>query len=152
MTSKEKQLEQYIDPLGLRHFKGREFTPYWSRTKNGAKNSIPHESLWPNIAQTLIVADEVRHKLAAPMKVTSSYRNPAYNRAVGGAPASLHLRFNALDLSCADPGKAAAIADSLRGKLFGSPTSGGGTFTFAGGIGTYSTFVHIDTRGYDADW
>jgi len=150
--TKVQQLEQFIDSLGLRYFKGREFTPYWSRVKNGVKNSIPHESLWPNIVQTLIIADEVRHKLGAPMAVTSSYRSPAYNKAVGGAPASLHLRFNALDLSCSSPAKAAAIADSLRGKVFANPTSGGGTFIFAGGIGTYPSFVHIDTRGYDADW
>ena len=23
---------------------------------------------------------------------------------------------------------------------------------FSGGIGTYNSFVHIDTRGYNADW
>ena len=150
--TKAKQLEQFIDSIGLRYFKGREFTPYWSRVRKGVKNSVPHESLWPNIAQTLIVADAVRHKLGAPMTVTSSYRSPAYNAAVGGAPASLHLRFNALDLSCSNPGKAAAIADSLRGMKFVSPASGGGTFEFRGGIGTYPTFVHLDTRGHDADW
>ena len=32
-------LENYIDGLGLRYFKGRELTPYWSRRCGNTRNS-----------------------------------------------------------------------------------------------------------------
>ena len=37
------ELEEYIDGLGLTYFRGREFTPYWSRTcgSGGIRNSAP---------------------------------------------------------------------------------------------------------------
>lgn len=151
MTAQEKKLEVFIDSLGLRYFKGREFTPYWSRVKNGVKNSIPAESLWPNIIRTLVVADELRHIAKSPLAVISSYRNPSYNQAVGGSVASYHMQFMALDLypSSITAAKLHMLAKSLRGKKF---KIGNDTFNFRGGIGKYSSFVHIDTRGTDADW
>jgi hypothetical protein len=32
MATKAQQLEEFIDRLGLRHFKGSEYTPYWTKT------------------------------------------------------------------------------------------------------------------------
>jgi hypothetical protein len=148
--TKAKELEAFIDRLGLRHFKGKELTPYWSRTRGGVKNSVPHESLWPNIVPTLIVLDEMRERLGK--QITSTYRNPAYNRAVGGEPMSFHMNFQAADVqSPAGAAALAKVARSLRGKKFKLPGNAG-TFVFRGGIGVYPSFVHVDTRGYDANW
>jgi uncharacterized protein YcbK (DUF882 family) len=149
-------LEKYIDSLGLRHFKGRELTWLWSRkTKGGVSNSVPPRSLWPNIVQTLVVVDRVRHELDRPLQITSAYRSPAYNAAVGGARFSQHVVFNALDVFSpgVSPARLAEIARGLRGKRL-EILSTGQRFTFRGGIGVYprSGFVHIDTRGHDADW
>jgi len=147
--TKSQQLEQFIDGLGLRYFKGKEFTPYWSRTKRGVRNSVPPEALWPNIITTLLVLDEIRHRLGAGVTLCSTYRSPAYNAKLEGASkASFHMRFNAIDFSCSKgtPKEWAALARRLSGSMIDLP-GGQGTFKFIGGIGTYPTFVHIDTRG-----
>lgn len=46
--------------------------------------------------------------------------------------------------------KWAAKAKEMRGRTFHYPD--GRQFIFRGGIGLYPTFVHIDTRGVDANW
>lgn len=152
-ASQAAKLERFIDSLGLRHFKGAELTPYWSRTRKGVSNSVPPESLWPNIVETLVVLDELRERLGKSITLTSTYRSPAYNAAVGGAKFSLHLQFNAADIQSrgASPFDVSKLAKSLRGKRFKNPLTGK-PFVFRGGIGRYNTFVHIDTRGRDADW
>jgi uncharacterized protein YcbK (DUF882 family) len=147
------ELERFIDRLGLRHFKGREFTPYWSRARGGVRNGVPPEALWPNIVKTLLVLDELRDALGAPITLTSTYRRPAYNAAVGGEPASYHMRFMAVDFQCraATPRRCAELLRRMRGRRLTLPGNGG-AFLFRGGIGTYATFTHVDTRGRDANW
>lgn len=146
------ELERFIDRLGLRHFKGKEFTPYWSRKRGSVSNTVPPESLWQNIVPTMIVLDEVREVVGKRITLTSTYRSPAYNRAVGGEPMSFHMRFMAVDFqSSVSPTVLAKAAKLLRGKKFQLPGNAG-EFVFRGGIGVYPTFVHIDTRGRDANW
>jgi len=151
--SKAHLLETYIDSIGLRHFKGRELTPYWSRSNKGGSNTVPPIELWPNIVETLIVLDEARQRLGRSITISSSYRSPAYNKGCGGAKFSQHLVFNALDVQCKDipPSKVAATIKELRGKQFWNPVSKK-PFVFKGGVGKYPTFVHLDCRGHNADW
>lgn len=148
-----KALEDFIDSLNLRHFKGREFTPYWTRKRGGVQNSAPHADLWGNIVPTVVVLDEVRERLEASITLSSTYRSEDYNRAVGGAPFSLHCQFNAIDFQCRKhpPAVTSSIVKSLRGQRFRNPLTGK-AFVFKGGVGIYPTFVHIDTRGVDANW
>lgn len=156
MSKLAKDLEGFIDGLGLRHFKGRELTWLWSRrTPKGVSNSPPPMNLWRNIVQTLVVVDEVRERLGVPIQITSAYRSPTYNAAVGGARFSQHLLFNALDVFSkgASPAVLAAAVRELRGTRLRVRATGE-RFTFRGGVGVYprSGFVHVDTRGHDADW
>jgi uncharacterized protein YcbK (DUF882 family) len=154
MSNAARDFEAFVDSLGLRYFKGKEFTPYWSRKRGGVMNSVPPRTLWQNILPTLLVADELRHRIGSPCTVNSSYRSPAYNKAVGGEKASYHMKFMALDLTfakgSAEDWHSQAVA--LRGHRFVLPD--GRVFPWRGGIGLYpkSNFIHIDTRGYDADW
>lgn len=150
--STAKQLDEFIDRFGFEHFKGSEISSYASRKRGSVKNSLPHESLWSNIIPTLVIANELR-KIVGPITVTSAYRSPAYNAAVGGEPGSYHMKFMALDLIPQDvsPRTLAAAAKKMRGKKFKIPGTND-TFTFKGGIGTYKTFVHIDCRDYEANW
>ena len=149
-----KELESYIDSLNLRFFKGREFTWLWTRkTPLGVKNSVPPKKIWENIVQTLVVLDRARELLGVPVTITSAYRSPAYNAAVGGARFSQHLVFNALDVipRGKTPAHLAAVIRGLRSRRFVHPITKS-RFTFRGGVGSYRSFVHIDTRGHDADW
>jgi len=145
--------EAFVDRLKLRHFRGAEFTEYWTRTRKGVSNSLPADSLWPNIIPTLIVLDEIREQAGEAVTILSTYRSPRYNAAVGGEPASFHMRFMAIDFTAnAGAKRLHEIAQSLRGRKFKLPVRG--EFTFNGGIGLYvrSNFVHIDCRNYAANW
>lgn len=150
---KAAEFEEFVDRLGLRHFRGAEFTPQWSRVHNGVRNSIPPESLWPNIIPTIIILDKLRDDFSMPIRLLSTYRVPAYNTAVGGEPASFHMAFRAIDFACdrGVPGEWAEELRSWRGRSFDLPGNAG-QVPFRGGIGVYKTFVHIDTRGYDSNW
>lgn len=153
MNAQYKKLEAFIDSLGLKYFKGSEFTYYWDAVRNGVKNHIPDESLWPNIVKTLIVADRLRALTGSPLRVTSSYRSPEYNAQLpGAAGGSFHKQFMALDLipSRVDADTLWHAAKQLRGQALSLPN--GKSFVWHGGIGKYSSFVHIDCRGTDADW
>lgn len=84
--------------------------------------------------------DDLRRVMGHPLIVTSGYRSPQHNRAVGGAKASKHMEGIAFDVSMAnaDPHRFEAEARKLG-------------FT---GIGLYPPqkptgakgFIHIDTR------
>jgi N-acetylmuramoyl-L-alanine amidase len=153
--TKAQLLEKFIDNLSLPNFQGAEFTPYWSKVRNGQKNLVPPDSLWLNVVPTLVVIQRLRTELGVPISINSSYRSPAYNMAIGGAAASFHIKFMAIDFHC----KSGTAQDwgqklkSYRGDQFDLPGVHG-SFAFYGGIGIYPTqnFVHLDTRGSDADW
>lgn len=151
----EKRFEEFIDKLGFNFFRGNEFTPYWSRIRNGVKNSLPPESLWPNIVRTIVVLEKLRGELGSSIHITSTYRSTAYNAAIKGAKNSQHIHFRAIDFVCSTetPDSWAARLKGYRGNTFRDPHTGD-DFVFRGGIGIYSRsgFVHVDTRGYDADW
>jgi hypothetical protein len=153
MNTKTEEFEEFIDRLGLLHFKGSEFTPYWDQVCNGVRNLIPPESLWPKIIPTIIILDRLREEIGFPIQLLSTYRSPAYNTAVGGEPASFHMSFQAIDFKCEGglPDQWAEKLRSWRGMDFLLPGNAG-SLTFHGGIGVYSTFVHVDTRGKDANW
>ncbi len=49
-----------------------------------------------------LILDPAREKLRKPITVSSGFRNPEVNRAVGGSSTSQHLRGEAADLTCYD--------------------------------------------------
>lgn len=146
-------LEGFIDSAKFRWFRGRELTHYWQSTRNGKKNSVPPVELWPNVLRPLAVLDELREFLGYEIVITSSYRSRTYNAAVGGASGSHHLHFRALDFvgRHETPAKWHQALAGMRGDMFGG-SNGVPRFRFHGGLGIYKTFVHLDTRGTDADW
>ena len=94
-----------------------------------------------------------------------------YNRSVGGGENSTHIRFQALDFKSPGAGseQIREILRRWRGRWFPVtvgleiyylPTRlpryanghGGQLFQFVGGIGTYRTVTHLDTRGSNATW
>lgn len=86
------------------------------------------------------VLQKIRTHFGKSVTITSAYRTPAKNKACGGSPYSQHLYGRAADvkISGVAPKKVAAYAESL--------------LKNRGGIGTYSTFTHIDVRSTKARW
>jgi hypothetical protein len=64
-------------------------------TRHGIDNSIPEE-LMPNIHRQAELMEKIRYELNTPIHITSWYRCPELNQAIGGALASFHK----LGLAC----------------------------------------------------
>lgn len=60
-------------------------------------------------ADFLLLLDKCREVAGVPMKLTSSWRSAAKNKAVGGAKSSMHLKGRAVDVRCLDGAHRAAI-------------------------------------------
>lgn len=143
----------FADQVGswnLRYFKPYEFLVLGGRNGDEqspafGKNTYPPDALWPRMIATAQVLDNFRELIGAPVRITNAYRSPAYNKAIGGASASLHMQFNALDFVVEGGSRPTQWARVLR-----AMRSEQGLFK--GGVGLYPTFVHVDTRGNNADW
>ncbi|MEM9080205.1 MAG: D-Ala-D-Ala carboxypeptidase family metallohydrolase [Verrucomicrobiota bacterium] len=135
--------EEFLASFHFRHIRPAEVLRPHDNSIRGTQNSLPPRELWQYMPASLLVADEIRHRLGRPLNfITSAYRNPLYNKKCGGASRSWHTRNCALDLVYeSGPRAAYQVAHQLRDEGF-----------FQGGIGLYSTFIHIDTRGYNANW
>ncbi len=143
------EFRKFIESLGLRYFKPYEFLVKGSKHNNPNSpayglNTDPPKSKWGNIADAARVIDELRSRLEVPITLTSVYRSPDYNSAIGGAGSSRHVEFDAIDFVVANHMPPSTWADILRDMR----TAG----VFKGGIGVYPGFVHVDTRGSNADW
>lgn len=139
----EADYRAFLYGLSLRHLTADEVIRPHRSVRKGVANELPPRHMWTRLIPTLRVADEIRHRLGTPLKlINSAYRSPNYNLACSGAKQSYHMQNRALDLMFRDgPEAASAAAKELRAEGF-----------FKGGIGTYSSFIHIDTRGFEATW
>ena len=86
------------------------------------------------------ILQKIRTHFGKTITITSAYRTPSRNKAVGGTADSCHLFDMAADIkvSGVTPKKVADYAEPL---LQGT-----------GGIGIYDTFTHIDVRTTKARW
>ncbi len=142
-----KNLDNYMDflaRLNLENITVQQVIDAHAKHRGGVWNQLPHSSLWKNISPTLKAADRIARHLKVPVKeIVSAYRAPAYNaRCAGARRASWHQTNYALDVSF--PVRASVVtrtARDLRNKGL-----------FRGGVGGYSSFTHIDSRGSNIDW
>ena len=80
------------------HFDLNEFTRSATADRLHIDNSIPEE-LIPNLRNLCQqVLEPLREHFGIPIVVSSGYRCPALNRAVGGVPNSQHLKGEAADI------------------------------------------------------
>jgi len=86
------------------------------------------------------VLQKIRTHFGKSVTITSAYRTPGRNKAVGGQTYSFHLYGKAADIKVkgVSPKKVAAYVEKLMPK--------------SGGIGTYNSFVHVDVRSTKARW
>ncbi len=135
---------RYIQNLNLRNITPRMVLAPHFKARGHIHNCLPPKSYWENMAPTLKVIDKMVTRIGAPLReITSAYRSPRYNRAVGGKSRSYHMRNMACDIQLQgiSPYHVAYVAKQLRNQGF-----------YKGGIGRYSSFVHVDTRGMNVDW
>lgn len=135
---------KYLEGLRLKYVTPLQVIKAHAKTKGSLWNSLPPRSMWRSMAGTLKAADRIAATVGKPIKeVTSAYRSPAYNsRCPGAKSRSWHMQNFALDLKfAASTSTVARAARYVRQKGF-----------FKGGVGLYSSFVHIDTRGENVDW
>lgn len=90
--------------------------------------------------RSLDMLQALRDKLGKPLIINSAYRDPDYNKSIGGATNSFHMRGMAFDISMANhnPAEFEAAAKEIGFR----------------GIGHYpaSNFMHIDTRPTLTRW
>ncbi|WP_299955729.1 D-Ala-D-Ala carboxypeptidase family metallohydrolase [uncultured Roseobacter sp.] len=130
----------------IEHFNWREVLEKGASKTGVGLNTDPPRELYQNVVPLVNALDRIRGEIGAPIQLTSVYRSPEYNRHVGGVSDSRHMQFDAADFRVlggrsGDSGRWSQIAKRMRKKG-----------VFRGGVGVYTTFVHIDTRGSNADW
>lgn len=88
----------------------------------------------------VVVLQKIRDHFGKPVNINSAYRNDAYNKKVGGADYSQHKYGMAADINIngVSPATIAAYVETFM------PNTGG--------IGIYSSFVHVDVREARARW
>ena len=80
------------------HLSIAEFTESATATAKGIENTMPNELAQYVVSWAENVFEPVRALLGVPLKVTSGYRCPDLNKAVGGVPTSQHVVGQAGDL------------------------------------------------------
>jgi zinc D-Ala-D-Ala carboxypeptidase len=95
------------------HFTLEEFTDSQTAARKGLSNTPPAHEL-ENLERTAKVMEKVRTLLGdKPILVSSGYRSPQVNAAVGGSKSSAHMSGLACDFSCPGFGTPHAICKKL---------------------------------------
>ena len=119
-----------------KNFKKSEFT-----CRDGTE--VPPE-LMDNLRELVQNLQIIRDHIGKPIHVISGYRTPKYNRRIGGARKSQHMKAKAADIRIKgmSPKEIREIVVTLikEGKIK------------KGGVGLYKTFVHYDVRGRNTRW
>ena len=117
---------------GVKHFKRAEFKCKCGKYCDGFPVE-PSEKL-------VELLEKIREHFNAPVTVSSGVRCKTHNSNVGGASASQHLKGTAADIKVQGktPKEVAAYCETLLPK--------------SGGIGLYSTWVHVDVRSNKSRW
>lgn len=134
----------YLASIRLRSMNVGQLIAAHAKQRGTIWNTLPPRNAWPAIVSTLRVVDTVAAYLRMPVReVVSVYRAPSYNaRCEGARSGSWHTRNVAVDIKmAASPSVVAGVARALRARGL-----------FRGGVGSYGSFVHIDTRGENIDW
>ena len=136
---------KFVDKLKLKRISNYQVIKVHARNKGYVWNEIPPKAYWRNIGETLKVMDETANLMNEDVKdIVSLYRSPSYNaRCPGATPNSWHKKNFAMDVIMpSGPLQTYKALLWMRDKKK----------RFQGGVGRYSSFTHVDTRGYNATW
>jgi len=94
------------------HFTLSEMTASAKARSLGLDN-LPPPELMPRLVLLAEMLERIRSTLNVPITVTSGYRSPPVNRAVGGVTSSDHTQGHAADFVAPRYGSASDIAETL---------------------------------------
>jgi len=116
-----------------------EYSEFWSNSLNGERIEPP-EKYFESILIMANDLEKIRVKIDRPIRISSGWRTPEWNRVIGGASKSKHLYGLASDIQCAIP------LDQL---IFYA----GRLTDFCGiGISYRQKFLHLDYRVNNTFW
>ena len=94
------------------HFILAEFTISQEAARRGIDNDPPPEVV-ENLYLLAMALEDVRERLGAPIVISSGYRSPALNEAVGGAANSAHVLGFAADITCPGFGRPLSVCRAI---------------------------------------
>jgi hypothetical protein len=139
-----KNYTNYLNSLRLRNIHTQDVIAAHAKQHGSVWNMLPPREWWARMGYTLRVVDRISSELRIPVdEIVSAYRTPTYNASCRGARRqSWHQANVAIDVRFETSGRSITSAiRSLRDRGL-----------FKGGVGGYSRFTHIDTRGVNANW
>ena len=80
------------------HFYLHEFTDSQTATRDGIDNE-PAQYALKNLCRIAYTLEIIRSELGAPISISSGYRGPALNKAIGGSTKSKHMQGLAVDFT-----------------------------------------------------
>ena len=96
------------------HITLEEMTESQTATRNGLSN-VPDRSTYYNLVKTAEMLEAVRSLLGnRPILISSGYRSPAVNAAVGGARSSAHTFGKAADFICPGYGRPIDVCRAIQ--------------------------------------
>lgn len=98
----------------IKYFKLSEFINSATANRLGIDN-IPSFEVVDNLNRLADYLDGIRAKFGKPILISSGYRCPMLNKAVGGVVNSQHLKGLAADLVCSDMEKLLSIIRETKG-------------------------------------
>jgi hypothetical protein len=98
----------------IKYFKLSEFINSATANRSGI-NNIPSFEVVDNLNRLADYLDGIRAKFGKPISISSGYRCPMLNKAVGGVVNSQHLKGLAADLVCSDMEKLLSIIRETKG-------------------------------------
>lgn len=134
----------YLNTLKLKNISAQDVISAHAKQRGNVWNRLPPREWWKRMGYTLRVVDRVSSEMKVPVKeIVSAYRCPLYNaRCSGAKKQSWHQANVAVDVRFDTSARqVTAAARNLRDRGL-----------FKGGVGSYSSFTHIDTRGENVNW
>lgn len=121
----------------------RERWPNFDAAEMACSDGTP----FPINDQTIDFLDKLqalRSHLNFPFRITSAYRTPAYNKAIGGASDSMHVAGLAVDVHCYHAAAFRLVTAAPRFGFLGIGVKQKGPLS--------GRFIHIDVRPEQAIW
>lgn len=135
---------RYLWSLKLKSITPAHVIEAHAKRKGAVWNSLPPKTWWSRMGYTLKVVDRIALEMnVKEVEIVSAYRSPTYNAHCEGAKSgSWHQANVAVDVKF--PVRASLVTASSRNLRDRG--------LFKGGVGGYSDFTHIDTRGENMNW